>query len=192
MGYNTDIIGSLRFTRELTTSELATVKQYLGEDLREHPEWGEHPAYVYFVDLGITDDFSGLEDAAEEKTNTCAELINWLVKKVREDIPDFGLTGTLQCQGEDFDDRYKIVMRDGVAVKVDEPITGQVVTCPHCEGKGFARLRSRMVERKVTSQMVDRYHRNDPVQSTKCDECLGTGYWKGFGAPCTKRCKPLP
>lgn len=28
------------------------------------------------------------------------------------------------------------------------------------------------------------------TSAAECEECWGTGYWKGFGAPCAKGCKP--
>jgi hypothetical protein len=40
MGYSTSFSGELLFTKELKASELAELNKFLGEDCRDHPEWG--------------------------------------------------------------------------------------------------------------------------------------------------------
>jgi len=40
MGYNTDFKGELKFIPELKASQLAYIQGILGEDCRDHPEWG--------------------------------------------------------------------------------------------------------------------------------------------------------
>ena len=66
MGYNTKFEGVLKFTRELKSSELAKLIPILGEDCRDHPEWGA--GALYYVDLKIADNFSGLEWDGSEGT----------------------------------------------------------------------------------------------------------------------------
>lgn len=59
MGYSTDFKGELKFTRELTGSELATLKGILGEDCRNHPDWDAKN--LYHMDLEMLEDFSGIK-----------------------------------------------------------------------------------------------------------------------------------
>ena len=52
---------------------------------------------------------------------------------MHEDYPDFELTGSLSAQGEEFDDRWTLIMKEGLAIKQEVKIVGEKVTCPHCE-----------------------------------------------------------
>lgn len=138
MGYSTNYDGELRFTRELTASELAAVKKWLGEDVRDH-DWkhahDEYGGYWYYIDLELTDDFGGLKWSGTEKTGDLSCIANFLIDRVREIVPDFGLSGQMNAQGEDFDDRWSLVFEEGRAVHKNVAITGKIVECPHCEGR---------------------------------------------------------
>lgn len=140
MGYSTSYEGDLRFTRELTASELVAVKKWLGEDVRDH-DWEhaykEYGGYWYHIDLELTDDFGGLKWSGAEKTGDLSCIANFLIDRVREDVADFGLSGQMNAQGEDFDDRWSLVFdEDGRAHHRKVTITtGTVVECPHCEEK---------------------------------------------------------
>lgn len=131
MGYSTDFTEELKFTQELTASQLAKVKNFLGKDCRNHPEW-EAPGLTY-VDLELLDDFSGLKWDGSEKTYDMVGLVNMIIRNMRQDMPEFGFTGKLLAQGEDIDDRWELLIEDGFAIKKDVPQTGSKVTCPHCE-----------------------------------------------------------
>lgn len=134
MGYSTNFKGELKFSRELTASELAKVKSFLGEDVREHPEWKNNG--LYYIDLELTDDFSGVKWDGSEKTYGMDEAVNLIIREMRKEVPDFGFTGTLSAQGERFDDRWQLVINaNGLAEKQDIVLTGKIITCPHCEEK---------------------------------------------------------
>jgi NAD-dependent DNA ligase len=131
MGYSTEFSGELTFTKELTAKQLAKVKSFLGEDCREHKEWGDTD--LTYIDLELLDDFSGLKWDGAEKTYDLVEKVNLLVKNVQKDYPDFGLTGMLSAQGEDPTDRWVLVMENGKAVERKSVVKGKKVTCPHCD-----------------------------------------------------------
>jgi hypothetical protein len=134
MGYTTKFNGELRFTKELSASQLATLDAMLGEDCRDHPEWGAND--LYYIDLELTKDFGGLKWNGTEKTYGLEKLVNVVIAQMRKKWPDFGLTGTLMAQGEDFDDVWALnIGADGLAHKEKLTIAGQVVTCPKCEAK---------------------------------------------------------
>src|SRR5258708_4315685 len=103
MGYSTEFRGELKFTRELTGSELARLKGMLGQDCRQHPEW--YAKGLYRVDLELLEDFSGLRWDGTEKTYDLDRLVNVVIREMRKAVPDFGLTGKLVAQGEDMDDQ---------------------------------------------------------------------------------------
>lgn len=134
MGYNTTFKGELKFTKELTASQLAKLSSMLSEDCRDHPEWNA-PDLTY-IDLRLLDDFSGLEwDYETEKTYELEELVNVVITEMQKEYPDFGLTGKLVAQGEEVDDRWELIIKDGRAIRKDVAVTGKIIICPLCEGK---------------------------------------------------------
>jgi len=136
MWYCTTFTGQLKFPTDMTIPCLTLVKSFLGKDCREHPEWG-HPELTY-IDLTLTDDLSGLEWDWSEKTYDLPEKINLIITEVRKHYPNFTLTGQLNAQGEDFDDRWILEFAsDGSGLAVSTPlvISGKVIKCPHCDEK---------------------------------------------------------
>lgn len=131
MGYTTEFTGELKFTTELTGKQLAKVKSFLGEDCREHPEWGD--TGLSYIDLELNDDFTGLKWDGAEKTYDLEKKVNLLIKNVRKDYSEFGLTGQLLAQGEEVTDRWVLLMDNGKAVHRKSVIKGKKVTCPHCD-----------------------------------------------------------
>lgn len=134
MGYSTNFKGELHFTREATASQLAALKAMCGEDCRDHPEWGTKD--LYYLDLELNDDFTGIRWDGSEKTYDLDKLVNVVLTEMRKKWPDFGLTGTLSAQGEDVEDRWALTIgEDGMAHKLPLAPTGTIVTCPHCHGR---------------------------------------------------------
>ena len=139
MGYSTNFDGELKFKKELTGSQLAHLKTFLGADRREigfgedNSPYESDDEYWYHIDLGLTDDFSGLKWNGAEKTYDLDCIINFITKQMRKKYKDFELIGDLTAQGEEFDDRWKLVMKNGVAKRVDVVIKGKKITCPYCE-----------------------------------------------------------
>ncbi len=137
MGYDTRFTGELKFANEINVKELADLWAFFGEDCRDHPEWepGAHDSGLYYVDLVLLDDFSGIKfDDDTEKTSLCAGMVNMITANMRKSHPDFCLSGELVAQGEDAEDRWRLVMDpDGNARRVEWPRVGQRLTCPHCE-----------------------------------------------------------
>jgi hypothetical protein len=109
MGYSTSFKGELRFTSEPTAKQLAALKAICGEDCRDHPEW-EGSEGLYYVDLELTDDFSGIRWNGAEKTYGLERIVNVVLAEMRKQWPDFGLTGSLLAQGESLEDRWALHM----------------------------------------------------------------------------------
>lgn len=139
MGYSTDFKGQLSFTKELTASQLAYLNTILGENVRDHvADWRQktNEGYqLYYMDLKLTDDFSGIEWNGAEKTGSMPYLVNIVIDCMQDKWSDFGLEGELHTQGEDFDDRWTLQMENGRAVEKKVVIEGTIVECPHCEKK---------------------------------------------------------
>jgi hypothetical protein len=137
MGYNTDFKGTLKFTSELTAKQIRELQRFCGEDVRDHEEWwidGDDPDLTYIC-LELTDDYEGLEWDGSEKTYDMVEKINLILQIMREKWPDFGLVGSMEAQGEEMDDRWRLVCPGGLhyAYREDVALTGRIVKCPHCE-----------------------------------------------------------
>lgn len=132
MGYNTQFTGELKFKKPLNSVQLGALSKILGEDCRDHPEWGEQG--LSYIDLEITRDFSGIKWDGSEKTYDLEEKVNLVIKLMQEDYPDFELEGALLAQGEDIVDIWKLVINEeGKAEKKIIPIDGETVKCPHCK-----------------------------------------------------------
>ena len=137
MGYTTKFTGDLRFTRELTASQLAKVASYFAEDCRKHPEW-DPPEFASYIDLELTKDFRGLRHDGSEKSSLSPEMVTMLIRLLSRDIPHFGLSGELQAQGDDVEDRWILRMMNWTeAVKIPKPPDGTLVVCPECEHRFF-------------------------------------------------------
>ncbi len=132
MGYNTNFTGELKFIAEATAPQLAALKAMMGEDCRDHPDW--NATGLYYIDLELNEDFTGIKWNGTEKTYELEKLVNVVLRVMREKWPAFGLVGTLSAQGEDVEDRWALTIgEDGLAHKVKVALTGKIVTCPHCE-----------------------------------------------------------
>lgn len=132
MGYSTEFQGELKFTRELTSEQLDALSDMLHEDCRDYPEW-EAPG-LYYIDLELTADESGLQWDGSEKTYFMDQLVNVVITQMRKRWPDFGLTGSLMAQGENIEDRWMLFIgEDGLAHKQSVVMTGKTITCPHCD-----------------------------------------------------------
>ncbi len=132
MGYETKFDGKLKFTTELKASQIVSLDNYLGEDIREHKEWNYNAKDFNYIDLDLLDDFTGLEWNGAEKTYGMTEQINFIITKMREFMPSFGLEGKIIAQGEAIDDRYEIKMVDNVAVERELQTAGSIIECPDC------------------------------------------------------------
>jgi hypothetical protein len=134
VGYSTQFEGVLKFTADLPISQIGRLKGFLGEDCRNHPEWGS--THLTYINLEIADDFSGLQWDGSEKSYEMEEKINLIISNMRKEYPDFALTGKLQAQGDDFDDRWVLTFDDnGKAIRQNLVIVGEIIECPHCGEK---------------------------------------------------------
>lgn len=134
MGYTTKFTGELRFGLELKASELAYIKELFEVDDVEKGDWikpeGEQPHYIQFE---LTPDFGGIQWDGSEKFYNAVGAVNFIIVNARRKIPDFCLTGHLLAAGEDVDDKWSLVIENGLAKEVRTPPKGHKITCPHCD-----------------------------------------------------------
>jgi hypothetical protein len=135
MGYSTNFSGELKFAHDVTVPELTALQKFLGADVREHKEWNP-PHDLYFIDLELLEDFTGLKWDGSEKTYELDQAINLITREMRKEFPEFKLQGQLLAQGEDAEDRWMLVLDEqGIASKQEIVITGQRVKCLECGHK---------------------------------------------------------
>lgn len=130
MGYTTTFEGELKFTSDMGIKSLQKLKLFLGEDCRDHPEWNS--THMSYIDLQLTDDFSGLKWDGSEKTYDLEEKINLIIREMKKEFPDFGLTGSFKAQGEDAFDIWILSVKNNKAIREEIVISGNKVTCPNC------------------------------------------------------------
>lgn len=76
----------------------------------------------------------GVVHDGSEKSSLGPEMVNMITANMRQPFPGFRFYGELLAQGEDIDDRWRLVIgEDGIASKVACPKIGERITCPHCE-----------------------------------------------------------
>jgi hypothetical protein len=127
MGYTTKFKGTLKFKNPITVDQLKVLSPLLGE------EWPG--GYVQFE---LTKAMDGIKWDGSEKFYDAPATVDWLTEQMREQWPDFAFTGELQAQGEDIDDRWRLVVgEDGKARKVTLPPPGKKIECPHCRRKFY-------------------------------------------------------
>lgn len=134
MGYSTQFEGVLKFKSPPSVAELAALGNILGEDARDHPEWKAHRDVCY-IDLEVTADGSGLKWTHAEKTYGLVEAVNLITRLMREQFPDFQLSGALLAQGESFGDVWQLNLDEsGHATRTVMKLVGHV-KCPECGHK---------------------------------------------------------
>lgn len=134
MGYTTQFVGTLGFASEPTAAQLARLNEIFKEDCRDHPEW--NAPGLYYVDLELTHDFTGVRHDGSEKTYDLDKIVNLVTRLMRERWPDFKFTGSLSAQGEELDDRWQLLIDElGHAMRREVKIEGSICNCPNCGHK---------------------------------------------------------
>ena len=135
MGYDTKFKGILEFTEPLTDTQYEDLKDFMGIDCRTMPEWNKYGDLTW-IDLIIDTSGNGIVWDGSEKSYDMVEKVNLLVQEMQKKYPNFGLRGEMIAQGDDINDRWKLVMENGMAFKRTAYILNNEVSCPYC-GKAF-------------------------------------------------------
>jgi hypothetical protein len=137
MSYRTQFEGALQFLYPPTPEQLTVLGEIFGEDIREHPEWAKYRGEFYWIDLALTKDATGIQmDYERDGSNySLHQQVNLVLEEMRKRWPDFGLEGEMLAQGEDIHDRWVLRIVDGKAERIELALSGQTVTCPHCDGE---------------------------------------------------------
>lgn len=135
MGYSTEFTGELLFVEDPLASQLKFIKSMCGEDCRDHDDWDTRD--MTYLDVELTDNWNGIRWDGSEKTYELTEKINFMIKHIRTQFPDFkGFKGEMVANGEEMDDNWIIKCNeDGTVYQEDLHIVGKYVKCPHCDHK---------------------------------------------------------
>ena len=132
MWYTTNFEWKLTFVGDVTAKQLAKLKTYLWEDMRDHSDWVNNFNGTY-IDYCLLEDFSGIEWNGSEKSYDMVDKLNFVLDEMRKEYPEFSLEWQLNAQWEEIGDRWVLVMEDWVAVYREVVMTGKKIQCPHCE-----------------------------------------------------------
>jgi aryl carrier-like protein len=133
MGYSTDFKGVLALRDGTTVEELRRLKSFLGVDCRDDDNLRSYG--LDYIDMELTDDLSGLRWNGAEKTRGMKEAVEMILNEMRGLFHDFTLTGTLQAQGEDADDRWDLIAEGDSVRIVKYVMVGERVKCPNCHNE---------------------------------------------------------
>jgi len=135
MGYHTEFRGVLHFTTKLTAPQRSAIQQILGEDCRNHPEWGATDLTRIDLVLLLPWNGNGLSWDGSECTTDMPEKVNVVITEMRKQYPEFGLSGVMMAQGSNVGDIWELyIAEDGFARKRELMITREDIACPHCGG----------------------------------------------------------
>ena len=163
MGYTTDLYGKLKFNKQLTVDDLNFLKKFADTRRMARNVGSEYGVEGEFYvegggDFGQerdetiidynrppktqpglwcqwvpTEDGWHLEWDGNEKFYNYVEWLEYLIEKILAP-KGYVLNGTIDWQGEDFNDRGTITVADNV-VTTNLVGRGEVVECPFCERK---------------------------------------------------------
>ena len=134
MGYTTQFIGEISIKPELKASQIKFIQGMFG-DIREwNPEDAELLDLTHF-DFEFNEGFTGIRWDGSEKFYSAVECMQYIIDKSLEKWSELKFEGILQAQGEEFDDRWKLVVSGNKAEKINIAPTGKAIECPHCEEK---------------------------------------------------------
>jgi hypothetical protein len=134
MGYTTEFQGEIKITPELTASQIIFIESMHG-DMREwNPEDATRLDFTWF-DWELNEARDGLHWDGTEKFYDADEKMKYLIDRCVEKYPQLKFNGVIQAQGEDFDDRWQLIVKNNKVSRKEVKITGDIIECPNCGHK---------------------------------------------------------
>lgn len=115
MGYDTSFTGSVRVTPPLYVEDIALLQSFARECHEE-----EGPSGSYYCQWVPTSDGSEIKWDGEEKFYDADEWMQYIIDRFLAPA-GYLVEGEIDAQGEDVGDRWRIVVRDNRARRV-EPV----------------------------------------------------------------------
>ncbi len=133
MWYSTEFKWTLKFKEGMTVKWLAFLNTILWEDARDHEEW--NAGNLTRMDLEVTKELDGIQWNWSEKTYDLDTKIALIIHLMSEKFPEFWIDWELLANWEEFDDIWKIIVKDNKVERRELKIQWEVIECPHCEEK---------------------------------------------------------
>ena len=131
MAYTTYYEGVLEFKMELRTEQYKHLHTILGENCRDHPEWGTNG--LSWINFTLTPGFEGLEWDGSEDSHDMIGQANLIITEMRKIMPQFMLSCQLLAQGDEPRDRWLLKINDhGWAEREIVPVPDDLIVCPQC------------------------------------------------------------
>lgn len=83
----------------------------------------------------LNDSLDGLKWDGDEKFCDADECMEYIIKHTVKKYPNLKFNGIIQAQGEDFDDRWQLIVKNNKVTRKDVKIAGDVIKCPDCGHK---------------------------------------------------------
>ena len=109
MGYNTEFIGSLHFNKPLSLKEKEHFDTFKN-DMNNKNSSKYTKEDICFFEFDISNDNSYIYWDNTEKPYDISAKLKLFIKFMLENNSDFELNGELLAQGENIEDRYKIIV----------------------------------------------------------------------------------
>ena len=152
MWYTTTLHWQLDFNPAITNlEEIRTLRTLLGQDLRELKETDPvadglqrklnesvskdskfKSINLSYIDFELTSKLDWIQWDWSEKFYDIVEKTQFIIDYMRHYYPHFGLSGSIECQWEEFEDRWLLVVKDNIATRVDNQLVWYV-RCPECD-----------------------------------------------------------
>lgn len=132
MGYTTDFMGEIKIKPELTVKQLVFIKSMFG-DMREYNPIDAKKHELTHFDFEFNEDMNSIRWNGAEKFYDAVEKMQYVIDKTTKKFPKIKFEGILFAQGEELEDRWKLIVKDNKAKKVEITVKGKKVTCPNCE-----------------------------------------------------------
>ena len=120
MGHYQNVTGELKFPKNISKDMLEKLESILDPDIKyEIYSIEEKCSDDEYMDLEIYSNCIAWNGGHCGKSVMSHNTINHLIKLMKEDFPEFTLTGSMRVLDlENFEDHYFIDMIDNVAIKV--------------------------------------------------------------------------
>jgi len=132
MGYSTTFKGGIKPNRELKASEIA----YIQELFKFNPRGGDYskssPFEFYYIDLEFNDNFTSFGWNGSEKSYGMRQQVQYVIDETIKKFPDIIFNGEFTAQGEEYDDKWKLIVEDNKSKEIQIVLKGKKVECPHC------------------------------------------------------------
>jgi hypothetical protein len=132
MGYTTSFQGVIKIEPELKASEIKFIQGMFG-DMREwNPKMAKELDMTWF-NFEFDENFTGIRWDGSEKFYDADGCMKVLIDETLKKYPHLKFNGILQAQGEEFSDRWQLIVKNNKVTRKDVKLKGDIITCPNCD-----------------------------------------------------------